>query len=164
MANLDLKRGVRSKVFRAIETVLRADPVLDRTIRTWVTWDGTNPSQSADLPGMCPILRLEPSVGPMGWFDPSSQFGPLVIRVGMVVQSYHAEDYLDLWEAIEGALYPEGNWEAQQRIRNALADLGAEIGQVEFSLPATTPDPRGVADGLFLCSGMMRISIVRQFL
>jgi hypothetical protein len=137
--------------------------VLAKTIRTWKLWDGSKLAQGPDLSSEMPVLRLEPAIGPQTWWSPDAHIGPLMIRVNYSIQTRYVEDVLNLWEAIENALYPYGRWDEQERMRMALVECGSDTGQWEFAMPASDPNPRETEDGIFHCIGMMRISVVRGF-
>lgn len=156
-----LPQGRRRRVFRRICDQLMNDPVLSTVVKTWDTWDG-DPDHAADVVMLDPMVRLTPQLGPMGWYSPDSQAGPLEIAIEVGVESFDACDCLDFWEAFEDAIYP-----ADAAKRNAFqADLtecnlmGAKTGQIEFSRPASI---QGAANGQFKLLGMMSIDILRPF-
>ena len=163
MPVLDLKRGTRTNVWLRTLEILQEDEALSNAVQTWITWRGEQIAQSPDITPMMPVLRIEPTIGPMVWYAPDAQYGPLTLKVTFSVQSREAEDYMNFWEAFENALYPFGEAQRQLSIQQSLRDAGAETGQWMFSIPATDPDPRLNEDGIFHCRGNMMISVIRSF-
>ncbi len=161
MGQLDLPDCPHSRVFLRTCEILVEDDTLARTVQTWILPDGRKDPN--ELSGCFPLVRLEPNMSPMQWFDPSSQSSWLVINIRTCIQSRDATDRLNLWAALVNALYPFGQYERQLQIQQSLRDAGAEIGQYEFNLPATTPDPRSDQDGYQVCDGQLRISVVWTF-
>lgn len=161
---LDLEDGVRTRIFRHTVDWMQADEALKRSIQTWMVWDGSKitGSQRPDLSTMVPILRMEPTIGAMSWYSPDAQAGYLIIRLRTIIKSWNADDYLNLWEAIENSLYPYDQNSRQLLVQQQLRDLGAATGQWEFSSPAAAPDHQD-EDGMFACDGMMRILCARGF-
>jgi hypothetical protein len=161
---LDLRQGSRAKVFRHTVEFMRSDEALNKAIRTWLVWDG------ADIAGVLrqplsstvPSLLLEPNIGQMAWYSPDAHSGYLIVKLRMALQSMDADDYLNLWEAIENSLYPYDQRSRQLLFQQQLRDLGAETGQWEFATPAGTPINPGDS-GSFACEGMMRIAVTRPF-
>lgn len=158
---LGLPQGRRRRVFRRICQQLMNDPVLASVVKTWDVWAG-EPDHAGPVVPQGPMIRLTPQLGPMEWYSPDAQAGPLEIAIEAGVDSFDACDCLDLWEAFENAIYP-----ADRDRRNAFEaelrgcpELGAETGQVTFSRPASI---QGAEGGQFRLIGMMSISILRPF-
>lgn len=162
---LDLRRGAFATCWLRTVEIMQSDDVLGRAIQTWMVWDGskTVPSHRPDVSSMAPILRMEPAISPATWFDPSSQAGFLQVKIRLIVKSFVAEDYLNLWEAVMDSLYPYGERSRQLAIEETLVNAGATTGQWEFSVPAANPD-RQDEDGMFACDGMMRLHVRKQFM
>jgi hypothetical protein len=162
---LDLKRGAFAACWLRTVEIMRGDPTLSQVIRTWRLWDGSNVGtlMDIDIASDSPILRLEPNIGAMSWFDPSSQAGFLQIKVGLIIKSFDAEDFLNLWEVVMDSLYPHGDRTRQDAIRQSLTDAGATTGQWEFAIPAAEARMQG-DDGTFRCDGMMRLEVAKQFM
>jgi hypothetical protein len=165
MPTLELRRGAFASCWLKTVEIMRADPVWLQTIRTWRVWDGSRVGtlQDIDIATDSPILRLEPGIGPMGWFDPSSQAGMLQVKIRLIVRSWDAEDFLNLWECLIDSLYPYAERARQDAIRQSLANAGATTGQWEFAIPAASPAMQS-DDGTFVCDGMMRLEVAKQFM
>ncbi len=153
-----LPTSPRTKVFRAIDNILRRDPVLSSVIRpsSFRSWNGSTHDAAEFSFSMCPAIRLTPSNGPEDWKFPDALVGWLMIKVEMLIPGTDADDELNLWWAIERAIYPDG-----RTLDNVLAlqQLGAYDGLVAFSQPAFDPQP---ADRFFAAVGEMRIQVLLQ--
>ncbi len=162
MAVLDLTESPYTKVWKTTLEIMQSDETLRSVVQTWIVPDGSkspNPLQSA-----MPVLELDPVMGPMSWFDPSSQYGYLTIKLRTYVRSYDAADVFNLHSAIIRAFFPQDEPRRQYDIRDMLAKAGAiDTGQFEFNFPPTEPDPRFDDEGLKICVGQMRISVIHTF-
>lgn len=110
-----LPRGKRSQVFRAVEAILKADPVLSAVVKTWVSFDGsadaaTTPpdlppsSVEPPFPDLCPYVALALIPQRVVLAD-SATYG-LVGAVGLTIATAgeYADDHADLQEAAIAAL------------------------------------------------------------
>lgn len=84
--------------------------------------------------------------------------GPLFLNVDMLIPGTDADDELNLWWAIEHALYPQ-SFAAQQANVAALQLAGANTGLCMFSQPAFDPTP---SDKFFAATGQIKIDIRLQ--
>ncbi len=161
MATLDLQQGTASKVFRAIVTMLKADAVLVDAVKQWMVWDGSEWDKNVITSLQQPGIRLTPMPASRGWYSPDAFQGWLIITCEIGISSVDADDYLNLWEALENALYPPNDRPTQLVMQQTLRDAGCETGLVEFNMPANDPDAISHNDGLWWCQGQMRVSILR---
>jgi hypothetical protein len=153
-----LPQGVRSQVYRRIVEQLKTDPTLANVIKVWDV-NLCEPSPQSVVTAS-PILRLTPLLGPVGWYSPDAQFGPLQIRYEIGVQTNDVNDLLDIQEVVERAIYPFNDRAKQLAFEKALVDLKAETGQITFSQPASVQREE---NGSFYCVGMMQIDVIRPF-
>jgi hypothetical protein len=150
----------RTKVFRAICSLLQHDPVLSNVIKpdNFRTWAGkSNDSMPFDFSPSA-SLRLTPSNGPEEWKYPDAMMGWLFITVDMLVMGTDADDQLNLWWAIERAIYPD-TWALSVANVQALQLAGAYSGLTEFSQPAFDAAPQG---GGFASTGQLKIQVILQ--
>lgn len=98
--------GPLIRVFRKVEEILKADPVLAGNVRTWSTWDGA--STMADTapitPSMCPYIQLSPVKLPSDVQAVGRSVVFLGIRITAAVEGLVAEDIVNFWDAIEDSL------------------------------------------------------------
>lgn len=156
-----LPKGVRSTVFERLVNQLKLDPVLSRIVKRWNVWD--KPFATAASAGTEVEIQLTPRPGPSDWFTPGEQAGDLVIQVDLWAPGdkkgqYHAADALDLWEAIERALYPADKAK-RQAFKRDLQCLGATTGEIQIAQPAAV---QPVGDNSFVQIGLLRLAVKRS--
>jgi hypothetical protein len=150
-----LPTSPRTTVFRVIDTILRNDKVLSSVIRptSFRSWKGNSHDTMEFSHSMAPAIRLTPMNGPETWKFPEAFTGWLFIKCEMLLAGTDADDELNLWYAIEKALYPTGNTLANVQ---TLQQAGAYSGLVEFSQPSFDPSPQ---DRYFAAVGEMKIEV-----
>jgi len=154
----------RTRVYKRICDQLRTDPVIGSRVE-WICWDGAR-KDVTNVAAEKPVVTLWPSMGSVQMGAADAFMGDLIIGVDMVVPSASPDvtACLDLWQAIELALYPHQRRDKQFTFEQQLRDAGAEFGEVQFPQPATI-SARTTADGgfafIFDCAGVMSIVIQR---
>jgi len=163
----------RSRVYRRIVDQLTTDPVLRGIVGEWICWDGVK-RDAAKLAAQKPLIELYPTLGPVGFRGPEALVGDLEITIEMLVpKSFNACDCMDLWTAVENALYPVNDREKvlafQAQLRGCDGSHGcdkpcdAETGEILISRPATiqqAPDGNG-GFAHYVCTGSIAIRILR---
>jgi hypothetical protein len=99
-----LPDGPRMVAFRAAEEVLRADPALAATIKTWSTWKGEGDDRMPTASGMLPFLQMSPVMLPNESMGVDRKVAVLGVRIRVAVAGLIAEDIVNLWDAVEDAL------------------------------------------------------------
>lgn len=163
MATLKLPQDPRTAVFRLLVRTLKSDPTLSNVVKTWLVWDKPVTSNLGLSAAAFPSIRLTPSIGPQDWYTPDSNIGPLIVKVEVDISGDDADDYLNVWGAIERALYPVDRTK-ELAIEQAFRDAGAETGQFKFSSPAQDPNAGNPEPNLppqWNCIGMMQIQVIR---
>jgi len=157
---LALPVSPRTKVFRAIVAVLKADPVLSNAIKpdAFRSWAGVSLDNQEFSFSMAPAIRLTPTNGPEGFLFPDAQVGDLYINVEMLVSGTNVDDQQNLWWAIERAIYP-ADYTAKTTIIQNLQNAGANTGLCFFSQPAFDPEPK---DRFFAATGQIKIAVRLQ--
>lgn len=158
---LDLPQSPRCKVFREVCSILRADPVIARTIRkgAFRCWEGA-PNDSVKFTiEHAPAIRLTPTTGPDDFATPDSMKGALLVNCEILVSGNNADDLLNLWWAVCMALYP-ADLDARNALCLRLQNAGARSGLVLFSQPAFDPKPDGI---FFAGTAQMRIDVESRF-
>lgn len=125
----------RTKVFRAIDDVLRRDPIISVVVRpeNFRSWRG-DPNDGTEFSfSSSPAIRLTPYSGPADFKFPEAMMSMLYIKVEMLIPGTNADDQLNLWGAIEQALHTKPT-----RYFN---DAGAWPGTPTFQQPAFDIDP-----------------------
>jgi hypothetical protein len=154
---LDLPTAPRVNVFRAIESMIRNDPTISRTVKpeSLRAWSGATADAKNFTIEHSPAIRLTPTSGPEQFYTPDSMSGDLIINVEMLVKGSNADDIANLWYALERVFYPAASSDKFKRVA-ALQAAGATTGLLLFSVPAFDSDP----DGVFMAAaGQMRITV-----
>jgi len=153
---IGLPQSERSAVFRALALILRQDPMLTATVRTFVDWSGGPNDNNPPTLAMCPYLRLTPTGSADEWASPATHVGALYINIEMMVAGYAVDDLADLWRAVIAAIYdPQGTTFAA--VQAALRDAGAYPPSPQFTMPAFDPKPESN-----YCYGIAQIRIMVQ--
>lgn len=100
----DFADGPRMLVFRAVEAMLRADPVLAARVKTWSTWDGSGNDAMPVASAQAPYLQLSPVMLPSEVQAVGRRVAVLGIRIRVAVSGLVAEDIVNFWDAVEDAL------------------------------------------------------------
>jgi hypothetical protein len=112
----------RSIVFRAVEQVLKSDPVLSSCVPSdhWRSWRGEGEDNMPPSPSQCPFIRLSNILSTPPYYASESTYNVGTrIRIETVVSGSCIDDSIDLWGAIENALqfgkeYPIGSGQILQ--------------------------------------------------
>jgi hypothetical protein len=97
--------GPEIRAFRAVEAILREDPTLLAAGASIRSWDGDESDSQAIASGMCPILRISPEVvQPDRPLTQMQATAHLSIRAEIYVAGTIAEDLVNFWAAVRGAM------------------------------------------------------------
>jgi hypothetical protein len=164
-----LPTGSRARVFARIVDQLTTDATLSRVVKTWTHGVASRGGGQTVSPNAATAthVRLAPRLGPAEWYSPDAQLGDLLIHVdilaaGAATAGPDMIDVLNLWEAIEAAVYPPGDDAKRLAFQQALRDAGSHTGQVEFSQPASFAGVDGETERP-IARGVMRIDVKRAF-
>ena len=163
MATLSLNPAPETKILRAFEAILKADPTLKRVVKVWRTWrerPGQNPPFGiAQVPDGQAAIRITPTAGPDEWKFPGAFKGAIYLHFELLVKGGDADDPLNLWNAVKQAFYVPDNPAAQNANWNTLQAAGAYTLPI-FSAPFGYVD----TDSTFWeCQGTCRIETLLTF-
>lgn len=102
--SLDIESRYRAKAFRAIETVLREDPVLGRVVNRWSTREGVAGELIAPTADQMPMIALTPVPNPSTVFGVDETRINFAVAVQVFVKGTCVDDLFALWEAVEDAI------------------------------------------------------------
>lgn len=140
MGRLNLPTAEYTAVFRAMVHILRADPIVAKTVKTIMAWEGKPTDAQTLAEGMAPVIRITPTGGPEEWHCPQSMKGPLYLNLEILVSGYDAADLMNLWRAVAAAYYdPQATTFAQ--IQATLREAGAYPPSPMFTAPAFDAKP-----------------------
>ena len=150
---LSLNSSSRSKLFRAIVRVLQQpDGDVARTIRTWRVWEGKPDDAAAPTVAEMPWCRVTPQPNPPSIEALDLIRTDLLLKIEVMLPGLNGEDILDLWGAIEAALFP-GDGSMQQLLQNN-GSIG-DIVETQSGFGPTDWEGQQVWTG----SGVFRIAV-----
>jgi hypothetical protein len=153
---LDLPTSPRTAVFRAMETIVRQNPVFERVVKPdrFRTWEGHPRDIKPFSYQEAPCLRWTPVNMAEKFETPDMMTGDLLLNCEVIVAGSCSDDLTNFWWMLELCFYPGGqsNNVIQQTLRNA----GAHTGLVTFTQPAYDPGPDGI---FFAGAGQLKIEI-----
>ncbi len=153
-----LPNSTPTLLFRKVVQILQNDGPLSRAVCEWKTFtERDGKSGTADARGKATV-SLFPYIYPnQGRFTPSSDRLPLAIAVTMSFDSSDAGDYLDLWLAVQRAIFPVDR-AARDAIIRQLQELGS-LSEPVFRSP--TPDATNApASQRWECTGTILLEDV----
>lgn len=164
MEKLALSDGLRTLVFRKVVTMLRADPILKRTIKdsSWYVWNG-RPDQKAMAfaTGELPALRLTPYSIPAEPLTNVRWQSSWTLRIETAVGGTNMDDAFNLWDAIHQVIFTgDGSraaLEALQMLSAAVTPAGQNVHSITLGTPSFTPNPQGLPDDMILAEGDITI-------
>jgi hypothetical protein len=135
----ELPDGLRSIAFRAVEQVLREDPVLSGVVKTWRTLEGRDDDTQEVGWDNCPLIALSPSPQPDRKLTHENANVTMVIYVEVYAPGTCVDDMLNLWDAVGAALKmrkPYRGSNVQDFLRCGLQDRGLSILDLNLIEPA----------------------------
>jgi len=139
-----LDAAPRTLVFRAIEGILREDPVLSKVIRkdslrAW-KWLGVDPMPFGIV--HVPALRISKATSADRFATPDTMKGGLIIKAEILLRGGNTDHMDNFWWAICRAFYPVDPIQ-RSRICTRLQNAGARSGLIVFDQPAYDMEPDG---------------------
>ncbi len=160
---LRLPQSPRVALFRKIDAVLRADPIVKGATKTFRSWQGRPEDRLPLGISEAPGLRLTPHGVNQGQWSTDSMSGTLQIDCEMIIPGFCCDDLDNYWYAIERALYPMLLGD-KNKLSNMFQLHFAHTGLASFSQIAYDIEPG--ADGAFRGLGQIqmdyRLSIISQ--
>ena len=101
---LTIPSKYRGPAFRAIESLLREDPVLVSVVKTWRSREGFDTDMQMPAWDMQPMVALSPAPLPNKQASEADNFINFTVNVELYVPGTCYEDIDALWSAIEDAI------------------------------------------------------------
>ena len=133
----------RSQVWTTIVHWLKTDPILASRVDTWQTWDGSDDSLIEPTDENLPFLRMTLDAAGQKWLDEQTQQCTFAIAIDIGVDGTDITALLDMWGAVEAALFTTGPVNA---LLGALEPF--QVIQKTITAPAIKPRLFGEATGL----------------
>jgi hypothetical protein len=142
MALKDLPEGPRAIVYEAICQALRNDPTLKTIIPPggWRTYTGEDDSDAPPGEDSLPAIEVLPYGTAASSESMLSQSSPLGIGINVATEGLDVRDLLNLWDAVEGAIFKgDGQGALLNLFKARLNGTGARVLQVNLSQPGIAP-------------------------
>ncbi len=117
---LELPKSAYTKLYRAVEKQLKADPALQKVVKSWNVFQGKTQDFQTPSISQYPSVALLVSSSGMSPFSQASNEETMVIDLEMAVNGTDQDDLLNLWWAIQKALRP--STEGRKALIAALKD------------------------------------------
>ncbi len=104
--DLNLPDAPETLVYRAVERVLRNDPVIQAATRTFVAWNGEDADLLEPTYAMCPYLRINPFPTESNWVTEGQHDMPVTVRFQIMVKGTKFDNLANYWHAIRRAFFP----------------------------------------------------------
>lgn len=152
----------RTIVYDLVVKALKSDPILRATIHPdgWRTYTDEPDNDTPPGEDTMPCLEVMPfgqAASPESFI---AQASPLGIAINIATEGLDVRDLLNLWGAVENALFTgDGARPLGTAIRAALAlsGTGAQFETLNLSSPAITPSGPEIAKQLMLGSGTLNV-------
>lgn len=128
-----------SKALDALICVLRDDPLLSRTVKTWKTWDGSRDDAAPPEPLQMPWARITPTVSPIDFATEADYEVDFAVQIELAVNTTDVRHMLDFWGAVVAALVGEKSFRGAT-VRDFLRDEG-DVVTYRVSRTGGTPAP-----------------------
>jgi hypothetical protein len=154
--SLDLPMSPRAAVFRAMEQIVRTNPVFGRVVKpdNFRTWQGHPRDSKPFDQSNTPAMRWTPMNTGEQFRTPELISGDLLINCEIIVRGTCCDDLTNFWWMLAKCFYPGSG--GNQPIIQTLVAAGARSGLVFFTQPAFDPGP----DGVFLAGqGQLKIEV-----
>lgn len=122
--------------FRAVDSILRHDPVLSSITEQMLSWRGEVEDVLDPTASTCPWLRISPSADVSWWETEGQHRMPMSITLEAAVMGSDITQMLNYWAAIRRALWPQGDATARDAIRTAMQ--AARISRPILTQPSYT--------------------------
>jgi hypothetical protein len=161
--DLQVPQSVEAYSFRAIESVLRNDPVLSPLVRHWGTLRDNQTDFVTPEWSLCPYLRL--SIGPVAadWVTELEHVGGFALNFHMAVQGWNIDNLFNFWGVIRRAIFPIDNNAAaliQQKIRGSNPYEGVTKPRIRQMVGYAPADGDEIGRGMYLGQGVIEFPML----
>jgi hypothetical protein len=140
MPRLDLPTSTESAVFAAICQVLREDPVLQKAVKTWETFEGAQKTVQPPPSAAMPWVRLVPVPPAMRMAEAAAYQLDFAVHAWIATRGLDVVDQLNLWAAFRVALN-YSNAFRNTTVFAYLRELGSSLHQVGRPRLGVLPQP-----------------------
>ena len=149
VAALNLPQSPRASVFRALETIVRGNPVFGRVVKpsSFRTWKGDPMDAQPFGYEIAPAMRWTPMNGGEIFKTPDTIAGLLTINCEILIKGTNVDDTVNFWWMVVRCFYPGQaplSGPSNNDVIGTLQAAGARSGLVMFPLPSFDQQPDGV--------------------
>jgi hypothetical protein len=142
--DLTLNKTVETRAFRAIEQVLKNDPILMRAVNKFVAWRGEDDDMygvEKDITAtICPFLKISPWPSQSAWITEGQHSMDFIVRIQVAVVGTKFDNLSNFWGAIRNAIFPQSSIAAS----NAVEAILRGPNQDQVTRPTITMSAYGV--------------------
>jgi hypothetical protein len=92
--------------FRAVDSILRGDPTLQRVVRQFNSFNGESADTFGPTPATCPYLQLSPRPSASKWEAEGMHNMPFSVVIAAAVNGSDVDQLMNFWGHIRRALWP----------------------------------------------------------
>lgn len=92
--------------FRAVDSLLRGDPMLQRVTKSYNSFTGASDDVFGPSPSSCPYLQLAPKPMASRWETEGMHGMPFAIVISAAVNGSNVDQLMNYWGWIRRALWP----------------------------------------------------------
>jgi hypothetical protein len=164
MKLLGIPDGIRSTVYMVVIDTLKQDPTLQAIIhpdgwRTYSNEDGDDAPPSTDTLPSIEILPFGAAAQPGSIV---TQQSPLLLQVSVATAGLDVRDLLNLWEAVEAALFPgdgTSSLRAQMVAELQMLNRKGDASCIRLLAPAIKASEAGLNDRNMVATGTLQIDL-----
>lgn len=168
MKVLHLKDGIRTTVYMLIVHALKSHPALKACIHPngWRTYTGEPDIETPAGEDTLPAIEVLPFAMAAGPASIVTQESPMGIGISIACEGLDVRDLLNLWEAVEGALFKgDGQAKLLHKLKAAVAELSkpqgdyptAGVAAIGLTNPGITVTEAQLSKQIMVASGTITI-------
>jgi hypothetical protein len=161
---LQIPQSLEAAAFRAIDKVLRNDPVLGPVTRQFISWTDSDDDFYEPSWELCPFLKISPYPAGSAWVTEMQHSADLMLRVQAATKGTDIVNLMNYWALVRGAIFPQTVAQAnivQLAILNANPDIQGGITKPEIRLNGfgvSEPDQEGLR--VMIAEGTIRFGML----
>jgi len=137
-----------TRVFRAVEAVLKGDPILPAYVQTWSTWRGDRTDEikfPQDITAtLCPFLRLSPFPVASGMATEIEHLSPLMVQVELAIVGTNTDLLMNFFGAVRAAVWPQNNVVLRDNVMATIQLAKATRGEIKLPAYGAFRDPEDI--------------------
>lgn len=141
---LDLPAAQEVAAFRAIDRIIRQDPVCKRIFgKNFYSWTGDPLDTNDPTSESCPWIRLSPVPGASSWENVGQHRMPMSVAIELAVSGTRIDELLNLWGVVRAALFPQ-DLDQLAAVQAIIDTANITKGRMTRAAYAVSKDDKGV--------------------